>query len=72
MSDYRKIFFPRCPYCNTEVKASVFNSDYGRLVSMCNGHGTDNVIIQCRHCNKKYRVTCTIKFNVRKEGEQNE
>lgn len=65
MSEFRKIYLPKSPCCNAEIDKRFGDYDYGKLVSMATGSGTDNVILKCTKCGKPYRVTCTIKYNVR-------
>ena len=66
MSEYRKIYYPSCPYCQCKVKDNLFNYNYGKLVDMATGRGFDNVILKCDNCGKRYRVTCSIKFYSRR------
>ena len=68
MSAYRKIYFPKCPYCGMEVKSNLGDYNYGKLVSMAIGTGTDDVVLICARCDKSYRVTCTIKFYAKKQA----
>lgn len=69
MSEYRKIHYPKCPHCGLVVKPELFDYDYGKLVGMATGHDSDNVIIKCKHCGLKYRVTCSITYHARKLKE---
>lgn len=70
MSEYRKIYYPKCPYCKTEANTNGWhdgsNNTYGKLVSMAIGSGTDDVILTCPKCNNRYRVVCSTRFNSRK------
>lgn len=66
MSEFRKVYFPKSPCCKAEIERRFGEySDYGKLVSMAVGSGTDDVILKCKECGKPYRVTCTIKYYTR-------
>lgn len=67
MSKYRTITAPKCPYCGKSQVMKPFNYNYGKLVSMATGTGSSDVILTCEYCNKKYRVTCNIRYYGRKE-----
>lgn len=70
MSEYRKIHLPICPYCYAPFSSKIFGDyQYWSLVEMATGRGDDDVIIKCEHCDKRYRVTCSIKYNSRKLKE---
>lgn len=67
MSEYRKIIYPKCPYCGNQPRherPSDYN--YGLLVGMVTGRGSDDVILKCEYCGERYRVTCNIRFYTRK------
>lgn len=70
MSEYRKIHYPICPYCYFPFKAKFGDYQFSDLVEMATGRGDDDVVIKCGHCDKRYRVTCSIKYNSRKLKEQ--
>lgn len=76
MSDYRKIHYPKCPYCGYVYEYNnlrdISTCDYSNLVNMATGCGSSDVIMRCKQCNKEYRVTCSIKYNTRKikDGEE--
>lgn len=65
MSEYRKIHYPSCPYCQYKVKENPFDYNYGKLVGMAAGR-TRDVVLRCGNCRKRYRVTCSIKFYSRR------
>lgn len=62
MSKYRKIHYPKCPYCGYEVEEKIHSYNYSRLVGMATGTGSSDVVIKCEKCQKEYRVTCNIRF----------
>lgn len=66
MGGYRKIHFPKCPYCNMPTDTHIGSFDYSSLVGMINSWGTDDVVIKCKKCNEKYRVTVAITYHSRK------
>lgn len=66
MSEYRKIYYPSCPYCQYKVKENSFDYNYGKVVAMATGRGSDNVVLKCDNCGERYRVTCSIKFYSRR------
>jgi hypothetical protein len=70
MSEYRKIHYPSCPYCQSKVKEDLFDYNYGELVSMVAGRARD-VVLRCGNCGKRYRVTCSIKFYSRRIKDEN-
>ena len=60
---YRKIHFPKCPYCGLEV---IKGYNYERIVGLATGGGISDVVLVCDRCNLKFRVTCTTKFYAKK------
>ena len=66
MSEYRKIYFPKCPYCGHEVSQRLGDYDYGTLVGMATGSKSSDVILKCKNCAKRFRVKCSIKYSASK------
>ena len=62
MSKYRTLTMPKCPYCGEEKEYKVGDYDTGRIVGLVTGTGSSDVIVTCKECNKKYRVTCHIRL----------
>lgn len=72
MSEYRKIFYPKCPYCNTPTSTKLGSYEFRELVGLSNGSMSDDVVFKCGNCGNRYRVTCSIRFNSRKLYEVEE
>jgi hypothetical protein len=64
---YRKVKYPKCPYCGHEAGEKMNDYNFSKLVSMANGYGTSDVVLRCEKCNEKFRVTCNITFYARKD-----
>lgn len=68
---YRTISFPKCPYCKHELNPDLWDSDYGKMVALADGSGSRDVVVKCKQCGFKYRVSVTIRFNASGIKEQN-
>jgi RNase P subunit RPR2 len=65
---YRSITMPKCPYCGKEVQYTVDDYDTRRIVALATGTGSSNVVVTCKGCGEKYRVTCNIRYYGRKQA----
>lgn len=64
-SPYRTVCFPKCPYCKHEYYPDIRDYSYGQMVAMVNNTGSKDVVVKCKNCQNRYRVTVTIRFNAR-------
>lgn len=71
MNQYRKIKYPKCPYCK-HIEDNCWNNNSRMLVGLATGSGTSDVILKCENCGEKYRATVIITFYGKKMEKQNE